>query len=96
MKVCRVVGEIVATARHPALVGRKLLIVQPVSDDDRATGQPVLAVDGVQAGPGDRVLLSDEGGAAALVLGREGPVRAVIVGHVDDVRMGGSPLSRKA
>ena len=87
MKVCRVVGEVVATVKHEALVGRKLLIVQPVDAADAPCGAPLIAVDLADAGPGERVLLCDEGGSAALALGREGPVRSVIVGRVD--AMGG-------
>ena len=90
MKVCRVVGEVVATVKHPYLHGHKLLIVQPVDQADRIDGKPTLAVDCVDAGPGERVLLSDEGGAAGLVLGGEGPVRAVIVGRIDNVDISGS------
>lgn len=91
MKVCRVVGEVVATVKHESLHGRKLLIIQMVDQKDRPVGAPQIAIDAVDAGPGERVLLCDEGGAAALVLGREGPVRAVLVGRVDDVQPGASP-----
>ncbi|MHB8079856.1 MAG: EutN/CcmL family microcompartment protein [Candidatus Krumholzibacteriia bacterium] len=90
MKVCRVVGEVVATVKHPALAGRKLLVVQPVDAGDAPCGAPLIAVDLADAGPGERVLLCDEGGSAALVLGRDGPVRAVIVGRVDAMGDGGS------
>jgi len=90
MKVCRVVGEVVATVKHEALAGRKLLIVQPVDAGDAPCGTPLLAVDLADAGPGERVLLCDEGGSAALVLGRDGPVRSVIVGRVDAMGSGGS------
>jgi ethanolamine utilization protein EutN len=83
MRVCRVVGEVVATIKHPALAARTLLIVQPVDAGDRPDGRPLIAVDSVGVGRGERILLSDEGGAAAVVLGSEGPVRAVIVGCVD-------------
>lgn len=86
MKVCRVVGEVVATVKHPALAGRKLLVVQPVDPADRPDGKPLIAVDTADAGPGELVLLCDEGGSAALVLGADGPVRAVIVGRVDAAR----------
>lgn len=84
MKVCRVVGEVVATIKHPYLKGSKLLIVQPVTADEQPVGKPLLAVDSVDVGPGERILLVDEGGAAGLVLGQEGPVRSVIVGRVDE------------
>jgi ethanolamine utilization protein EutN len=94
MKVCRVVGEVVATVKHPALQDKKLLIVQPVTVNDAPTGKPLLAVDSVQAGPGEPVILCDEGGAAGVVLGREGPVRSVIVGRVDSFTADGSSLEK--
>jgi len=90
MKICRVVGEVVATIKHDALAQRKLLIVQPVSTSDAPVGLPLLAVDAAQAGPGEKVLLCDEGGAAGLVLGQEGPIRSVIVGRIDEVTTDGS------
>ena len=83
MRVCRVVGEVVATVKHPFLSGYKMLIVQPVTEMDAPMDRPLLAVDSIGAGPVERILLNDEGGGAALVLGREGPMRAVIVGKVD-------------
>jgi ethanolamine utilization protein EutN len=91
VKVCRVVGEVVATVKHPALFGLKLLVVQSVTEKDVPVGKPKLAVDSVDVGPGDRVLVSDEGGAAALVLGSEGPIRTVIVGKVDEMSIPESP-----
>ncbi len=78
-----VVGEVVATVKHSALDARKLLIVQPLDAVGQPAGGAQIAVDAVGVGPGERVLLCDEGGAAAAVLGREGPVRAVLVGRVD-------------
>ena len=85
MQVARVVGEMVATIKHAELMGQKLLLVQPVTPEDGKTGRVVVAVDCVQAGPGDRVLVADEGNSAAQVLRRlRGAVRTVIVGVVDE------------
>ena len=91
MFLARVTGEVVATIKHPHLAGRKLLLVRP----ERTAGRPqpvsVIAVDTVSAGVGDRVLVADEGNAAAQVLGMpRGPVRTVIVGVVDEVEGGAS------
>ena len=84
MKVARVVGEVVATVKHPHLSGMKLMLVQPVTPAGAATGAVSIAVDCVQAGPGDLVLLVDEGNGAAQAVRRpRGPVRNVIVGVVD-------------
>ena len=86
MNVARVVGEVVATVKHPDLAGQKLLLVQPVTPAGERTGKVVIAVDAAQAGMGDLVLVGDEGNGAAQVLQRpRGAVRTVIVGIVDRV-----------
>lgn len=82
----RVVGDVVATIKHDELRNRKLLLVQPLNPDGSPRGAQVIAVDAVQAGPGDHVLVVDEGNSAAQVLERpRGPVRTVVVGIVDEV-----------
>jgi ethanolamine utilization protein EutN len=79
------VGEVVATIKHQDLAGQKLLLVQPVTPEGRPTGKVAIAVDAVQAGPGDLVLVNDEGNGAAQVLRRaRGAIRTVIVGVVDE------------
>jgi microcompartment protein CcmK/EutM len=91
MFVGRVVGEVVATIKHPDLQGRTLLLVQPLAPDDTPRGGRVIALDAAQAGVGDRVLVVDEGNAAAQVFARpRGPIRTVVVGVVDEVTGGGS------
>jgi microcompartment protein CcmK/EutM len=64
MQVGRVLGTLVATAKHRKLEGAKLLLVQPTTPDDQPRGAPLLAVDGVGAGIGERVLVVLEGRAA--------------------------------
>ena len=87
MITARVVGEVVATTKHGDLLGHKLLLVQPVDPEGGAKGQPMLAVDVVQAGVGDRVLVVDEGNCAAQVLRRpRGAIRTVVVGVIDAVQ----------
>ena len=88
MLVARVVGRVVATQKNEKLEGAKLLLVQPLELDGRDRGTPVLAVDGVDAGPGDRVLLVQDGRAAQQVLGRgTAAVDAAVVGVVDSVEL---------
>lgn len=85
MFLARVVGEVVATIKHPHLAAQRLLLVRPERTPGRAQGASVIAVDTVDAGFGDRVLVADEGNTAAQVLGKpRGPVRTVIVGVVDE------------
>ena len=86
MFLARVTGHVVATVKHGHLAGRKLLLVEPERTPGRPPLPAVIAVDTVSAGVGDRVLVVDEGNAAAQVLGQpRGPVRTVVVGVVDDV-----------
>jgi ethanolamine utilization protein EutN len=86
MILARVVGDVIATIKHRELEQRKLLLVQPLGGDGTPTGRPVIAVDSVDAGVGDHVLVVDEGNSAAQVLARpRGPVRTVVVGVVDAV-----------
>ncbi len=87
MIVARVVGNAVSTEKHPHYRGYKILVVQPVDPAGKPKGRSILALDGVQAGIGDTVLVVDEGGSARAVLGDEGAttVRTVVCGIVDRV-----------
>ncbi len=89
MLIGRVLGNVVATQKHEKLTGSKLLLVQPVELDGRDRGVPLMAIDGVDAGVGDRVLLVQDGKAAMQVLGRGlSAVDAAVVGVVDAVEVG--------
>jgi microcompartment protein CcmK/EutM len=89
MFLARVVGEVVATVKHAELVAHKLLLVRGVTPEGAATPRLMIALDTVDAGPGDQVLVADEGNSAAQVLHRgRGAVRTVIVGVVDEVQRG--------
>jgi ethanolamine utilization protein EutN len=82
----KVIGTVVATIKIPHLEGRKLLLVDQVDLRGQETGYYDVAVDVAQAGPGDTVLVIDEGNGARQILGLDpGAVRAVIVGVVDEV-----------
>jgi microcompartment protein CcmK/EutM len=88
----RVEGMVVATEKHYKLEGRKLLLVQPLDLEGSPMGGPVLAVDGVDAGEGDRVLVVQEGRSASMVSGRaESPLDAAVIAVVDHVDYGEAP-----
>ena len=70
MLIARVIGDVVATQKAASHIGRKILIVQPLNLDGSDRGEPVLALDAVDAGEGDRVLLSTEGYSAMTAVGR--------------------------
>jgi microcompartment protein CcmK/EutM len=86
MMIGRVAGTVVSTIHLPIVAGRRLLLVDLLDLEGQATGSYVIAVDTVDAGAGERVLVLDEGNGARQVLGEpEAPIRAVIVGVVDDI-----------
>jgi microcompartment protein CcmK/EutM len=86
MQIARVVGTVVATQKHRKFEGAKLLLVQPVTLDDKPRGATLLAVDSVGAGVHEKVLVVIEGRAAGDALGRKGaPVDAAIIGIIDEV-----------
>ena len=90
MKCCRVVGPLWASAKHPAFAGRTLFVVQPVDERGSDAGQSFVAIDHVQAGVGDKVLVLTEGNGARQILkmGDQVPIRSIIVGIVDHVETG--------
>jgi ethanolamine utilization protein EutN len=85
MYLGRIVGTVVASRKYPGLEGRKLLLVQPVDDQLRACGRPEVAVDTVQAGPGELVHLVGSREAALALDPSFVPVDAAVVGIVDEV-----------
>ncbi|MEE9512920.1 MAG: EutN/CcmL family microcompartment protein [Anaerolineales bacterium] len=86
MYIGKVIGTVVATIKIDHLDSRKLLLVDMLDLKGDETGYYDIAVDVVQAGPGDTVLVIDEGNGARQVLGLDpGAIRAVIVGIVDEV-----------
>lgn len=86
MFLAEVVGTVVSPVQIPALNGRKLLIVRPVKPDGSPTAKTRIAVDTVQAGVGDRVLVLDEGNGGRQILGDpKAPVKTLVVGVVDYV-----------
>ena len=92
MQIARVVGTVVSTQKHAKFEGAKLLIVQPITPDDKPRGTALLAVDGVGAGVHEKVLIVLEGRAAGEALGRKAaPVDAAIVGIIDRVDLEEDP-----
>ncbi len=86
MILARVIGPVVSTIKVKPLDGHKLLRVRPVNPDGSFSGSSIVAVDTVQAGKGDTVIVIDEGGSAGVMLGETGqPVRTVIAGIVDGI-----------
>ena len=94
MMIARVIGEVVATQKHASHEGRKALLVQPLNLDGSDRGDAVVAMDAVDAGVGDRVLLTMEGYSAMTSVDRpESPIDMAVIGVIDriDLADGGAP-----
>ncbi len=89
MRLCRVLGNVTATVKHPAFAGRTLLVVQPLDEHGVDTGDSFVAVDNAQAGAGDRVIVLTEGNGVRQIVkqGDQVPIRSMVVGIVDHVEV---------
>lgn len=86
MKICRVQEPVVSTIKHRSYEGQTLYCVVELDGDLNETGKELVVVDRVQAGPGDMVLVMQEGnGVRQLFNIQDLPIRSVIVGIVDQV-----------
>ena len=84
MQIGRVVGHATSTVKHPTLTGWRLLVVQILTADDKADGEPILAIDRLGAGSGDRVVVCNDGAEARAMVGaRNSPARWFVMGLED-------------
>jgi ethanolamine utilization protein EutN len=89
VRCCRVVAPMWAAAKHPAFAGRSLFVVQPLDEHGKDAGISFVAIDHVQAGIGDKVIVLTEGNGVRQILqmGDIVPIRSIIVGIVDQVSL---------
>jgi len=86
MILARVIGSLTSADKDRELRDYKLLVVQPLGLDDEPEGEELIAVDQIDAGVGEKVLIVKEGNAARQITGRDRvPLQAVVVGVVDHV-----------
>lgn len=84
----RIIGSVVSTIHHRIVENRKLLLAERLNERGGATGAYVIAIDAVGAGYGETVLIIDEGNGARQVLEDDrAPIRAVVIGIVDELRL---------
>jgi microcompartment protein CcmK/EutM len=85
MLLGKIVGTVVATRKDPRLVSSKLLVVRPVDPKGKAEGNYLVAIDTVDAGVGETVLVVS-GSSARMAVGlKDCPVDAAVIGIVDTV-----------
>jgi microcompartment protein CcmK/EutM len=83
----RVQGQVVSTIKHPAYANWRMLLLDRIDPDGNELGGYLVAVDAVDAGVGQTVLVIDEGNSARQVVNDPtAPIRSVIIGIVDEVQ----------
>ncbi len=87
MQLAKVIGTVVATTKDRALVGQKIMMIQPLTDSLKNSGLPIAAIDAVQAGPGDLVHWVTAREAALVLDDSFVAVDAAITGIVDQVNV---------
>jgi len=86
MRLARVIGTVVSTVHHQAFDGQRVLLCQPLAPNGEPKGNQVIALDRVDSGPSDVVLILSEGTGVRQLFGEKVfPVRSAIVGVVDRV-----------
>jgi len=86
VRIARVAGTVVSPISHPFYEGRRLLLCDLVEPDGAPAGGYLIAVDVVDAGVGETVLVNDEGNSARQIFGIDtGPIRSVVIGIVDEI-----------
>ncbi len=86
MIIGKIVGTVVATRKHEALVGSKIQVVQVLNPDETVVkDQRIVAIDTVGAGPGELVILTTGTNAAKAADNPDVPVDAAITGIIDEI-----------
>lgn len=84
MILARVDGVIVSTVCHPSMAGHRMVICQPLDEQGREEGAPILAIDPLSAGQHQQVLVSTDGShTRSHVKDEHSPLRNIIMGVVD-------------
>jgi ethanolamine utilization protein EutN len=90
VRIGRVVGTVVSTICSPVFEARRLLLCDLLDASGKPDGSYLICVDTVGSGAGETVLILDEGNSARQVVGMSpAPIRAVVVGIVDQLMVDG-------
>ncbi len=95
MLICRVVGNVVSTIKDEKLTGKKILIVRETTTENELVGKPIAAIDTVDAGIGDLVLIAQGSSARQTSFTKDTPTDAVIMAIIDELAVDGKITFRK-
>lgn len=96
MLIAKVVGSAVATIKNETLHGTKLLIVREADVTGKPIGKPLVAIDSVEAGVGDLVLIASGSSARQTEITKNRPVDAVVMAVLDSLSVGHEITFRKS
>jgi microcompartment protein CcmK/EutM len=96
MRIAKVVGVTISTIKQDKLHGRKLLVVKETDEAGKVIGKPLVAVDVVEAGVGDLVLIASGSAARQTELTDKSPVDTVIMAVIDSLEVDGEVTFRKS
>jgi len=88
MQLARVVGTVVATRKEESIEGIKLLVVRPLDEEGRESGNAIVSADAVGAGPDEVVLIAAGSSARQTTLTDKRPIDSVIMAIVDSWSVG--------
>lgn len=90
MQLCRVIGNVFSTPKNKELENHKILVVHPIDLEGNFIDKSYLALDVVDAGEGDNVIVLNEGGSVRIFFNNEKiPLRSLILGIVDYIEVEG-------
>ncbi len=95
MLIARVVGTVVSTIKDDKLIGRKILIVRETTTQNELVGKPIAAIDTVDAGIGELVLIAQGSSARQTSQTKETPTDAVIMAIIDELAVDGKITFKK-
>jgi microcompartment protein CcmK/EutM len=95
VQLARVVGTVVATRKEDSLQGIRLLVVRPLDEEGRETGNAIISADAVGAGPDEVVLIAAGSSARQTTMTDKRPVDSVIMAIVDSWNVGDAVKYRK-
>jgi microcompartment protein CcmK/EutM len=95
MQLARVVGSVVATRKEESIMGLKLLLVRPLDDEGRESGNAIVSADAVGAGPDEIVLIAAGSSARQTAATDKRPVDSVIMAIVDSWYVGDAVKYKK-
>ena len=95
MQLARVVGSVVATRKEESIQGLRLLVVRPLDEEGKETGNAIVSADAVGAGPDEIVLIAAGSSARQTVATDKRPVDSVIMAIVDSWNVGDAVKYKK-